>query len=608
MPSTQSIAKQTFKYPDPLTIYSERRRERESDRSRLQKLDRRLSDARLAIFLLGAILAIASWGSGAISPGWVVAPVAGFIALVVGSDNTRRKLEDADRRVSFHAAGIDRLEGRWIGKGPAGDRFARDDHPYARDLDLFGAGGLFERIGTARTQAGQEALAGWLLSPAPIPEIQSRQEAVEDLRERIDLREDLSILGDRVEAGIHPATLVAWATATPKTGTTGLRLLMVALSVANFVGLGFWIVQGEPRWFLLAATVSGVLGLLLRSWVHSVIEGVDAKADELRLLAALLERLEREPIKAPWLLDLRRSMESAGDPPSHRIARLARLAGLIELRRNQIFAPLALLMFWSTQLAMAIESWRSQSGQSVAGWLRSVGRFEAACALASYAFERPKDPYPTFEEGGPAFEAEGIGHPLIPDDRRVGNDVSLGCSDSPRVMLISGSNMSGKSTLLRSVGINTVLAQAGAPVCAQSLRMSALMIGATLRVQDSLQEGKSRFYAEIVRLRQVVDLANQKTPLLFLLDEILHGTNSHDRRAGAEALVRGLAQRGAIGLVTTHDLALADIVDRLGVRAANVHFEDHLEGDTMIFDYVMRPGVVAKSNALALMRAVGLDV
>jgi DNA mismatch repair ATPase MutS len=196
----------------------------------------------------------------------------------------------------------------------------------------------------------------------------------------------------------------------------------------------------------------------------------------------------------------------------------------------------------------------------------------------------------------------------LPPGHCVRNDLKLGGAEGPRILLVTGSNMSGKSTMLRTVGINAVLAQAGAPVHATALRLSPLAIGATLRVQDSLQAGRSRFFAEITRLRQVVDLSRGPLPLLFLLDEILHGTNSHDRLAGAEALLRSLSGTTAIGLVTTHDLALAEIVTKLGVPAANVHFEDHLEGGKMTFDYIMRPGVVAKSNALELMRAIGLDV
>jgi len=231
-------------------------------------------------------------------------------------------------------------------------------------------------------------------------------------------------------------------------------------------------------------------------------------------------------------------------------------------------------------------------------------------ALGTYAFEHPQDPFPILVEGGPLFDATALGHPLMLENVCVRNDVLLARGDpaAPQILVISGSNMSGKSTLLRSVGANVVLALSGAPVRATRLRLSPLAIGATLRVEDSLQEGHSRFYAEILRIRDIVEAARGRVPLLFLLDEILHGTNSYDRRIGAEAIVRALAGAGAIGLVTTHDLALTELPDRLGGLAVNMHFEDRLENGRMMFDYRMRPGVVEHSNALALMRTIGLEV
>jgi DNA mismatch repair ATPase MutS len=238
--------------------------------------------------------------------------------------------------------------------------------------------------------------------------------------------------------------------------------------------------------------------------------------------------------------------------------------------------------------------------------LRAAGEMEALCSLASHAFEHPDDPFPEFAESGPRIEAEGVGHPLISEDKVVRNDVEIG--GALRLLVVSGSNMSGKSTLLRTLGVNAVLAQAGAPVRARRFKLSPLAVGASIRVTDSLQGGVSRFYAEILRLRQILDETAGPLPVLFLIDEFLHGTNSHDRRIGAAALARGLVERGAAGLITTHDLALADVADELGERARNVHFEDHIEDGRIRFDYVMRPGVVRKSNAIELMRQVGLEI
>ena len=235
-----------------------------------------------------------------------------------------------------------------------------------------------------------------------------------------------------------------------------------------------------------------------------------------------------------------------------------------------------------------------------------MGEFEALSSLASFSFEHPKDPFPEIVEGKVCFEGLGLGHPLLPESDCVRNDVRL--DRERQVLLVSGSNMSGKSTLLRTVGTNAILAMAGAPVRAESLRLSPLNVGASIRVTDSLESGVSRFYAEITRIRRLMDMTSGDSTLLFLLDELLHGTNSHDRRIGAEAIVRRLVEKGAIGMVTTHDLAIANIEDDLKPRVANVHLQDHLENGKMKFDYKLRPGVVEHSNAIELMRSIGLEV
>jgi DNA mismatch repair ATPase MutS len=287
-----------------------------------------------------------------------------------------------------------------------------------------------------------------------------------------------------------------------------------------------------------------------------------------------------------------------------------------------------------TQLAFAIERWRAHHGGAAAGWLEALGELEALASLGTYTFEHPDQPFPDIapDEEGPLYDGVNVSHPLLPAETRVGNDVRL--DPRTRLWLVTGSNMSGKSTLLRTVGASTVLALAGAPVPATRLRLSHLRVGASLRTVDSLQAGVSRFFAEIKRLREVVALAESSRLTLFLLDEILHGTNSQDRFAGAAAITRTLVARQAVGLVTTHDLTLAKIVDSLDAApspsqvasvasvpsvpsvpsvasvpvAINVHFEDVITADQLTFDYKLRPGVVTRGNALALMKLVGLPV
>jgi DNA mismatch repair ATPase MutS len=276
-------------------------------------------------------------------------------------------------------------------------------------------------------------------------------------------------------------------------------------------------------------------------------------------------------------------------------------------RFHAVLRPIAAPLLWIPQFTMAIEAWRVANGPHIGAWIDAVGEFEALCSLGAFAYEHPDSAFPDCSKPiSRNFHATAMHHPLIAPAESVANDFSIG--GETRLMIVSGSNMSGKSTMMRAVGLNAVLAWAGAPVTCTTARISPLNIGARSAPTIPLADHRSRFYAEIQRLREIVDLAQSGRPTLFLLDELLSGTNSHDRRIGAEALVRGWSDADAIGLITTHDLALAHIAETLTPPGVNVHFEDHIEGGEIRFDYRLRPGVVTRSNALELMRAVGLDV
>ena len=537
------------------------------------------------------------------SPWWLLAPAAAFAVLVVVHGRVRRRRRRAARGQAFYERGLARLDGRATGSGRTGAGFLDPHHPYAADLDLFGPGSLFELLCGARTVMGEETLAAWLLAPADVPVVLRRQAAVQELTPRLDLREDLAMLGEDAAASVRPAALASLtAVAAPN---TRLRVGMLLLTAAVLAIVALWVVGWLPLPVMAAAVAVQVLTRWrARGRVLEAERAVAGHGPDLEMLAAVLDRFEREPVTSPLLAGLHKELVTGGRRPSQVVRRLRVLVDLFDSRRNQFFAPVALLTMWEVHCALAIEAWRARHGRSVDAWLAAVGQLEALCSLAGFAWEHPADVYPELDAPGTQFEAWALGHPLIPEVRCIRNDVAIG--GATRVLIVSGSNMSGKSTLLRSVGTNVVLALAGAPVRARALRLSRLSVGATLRIRDSLQEGTSRFYAELVRLRDLVRIADGPVPLLFLLDEILHGTNSHDRRLGAAAVVSGLVERGAIGLVTTHDLALSEVTSDPAVRAANVHFEDRLEDGQMIFDYRVRPGVVRTSNALALMRTLGL--
>lgn len=592
--------------PSPAVTYSQSLQARTAEATRLTALERRLSNARMAAFLVTAATAWLGIDSGWFSGWWALLPLAAFLVLISKHDRVIRARSQAQRAAAFYAQGLLRIEDRWMGTGNAGTSFLDAKHPYAIDLDLFGLGSLFERLCMARTRSGEEQLARWLLAPACAEEICARQAAVRELAPLIDLREALALAGEEVRVGLDIDILSRWSSepSLPQLPLyRGLAVVAVVLWVACAVA---WPLGLGPLPLLVSILGAGLLTRHLRPHVQHIVHAVQHPYRDLGVFADILQLLEGQCFQTERLRTLRAGLDTDGEAASQRIARLRRLVHLLDALKNQLFAPIGILLLWDTHVALAIEAWRARFGAAVGNWLAVVGSVEALGSLASFDFENPDAVFPEILETGPRFEATGLGHPLLPAAACVRNDVHLG--QQPRVLIVSGSNMSGKSTLLRAIGINTVLALAGAPVRAHTLRLSGLNLGASIRTLDSLQEGTSRFYAEIKRLRQVMDLAGGDPPLLFLLDEVLHGTNSHDRGIGAEALVRGFLARGAIGLVTTHDLALARVGDDLAPITANVHFEDHLEQGEMRFDYTMRPGVVTHSNALALMRAVGLEV
>jgi MutS domain V len=590
----------------PGEAYATRLEARRAEARVLELRDRNLSVARGVV----GVLAFVAWLAMALTPAALVALVGAalaFLALVVFHESVARQRARVRRRVAFYEAAVARMKGDWAGRGEAGARFEDPTHPYAADLDLFGRGSLYERVCAARTHAGQDALAAWLLSPAAPVEVRDRQGAVAELGPRVDLREDLAALGAEARQAVDSTALGRWASTPPVDVPRGLRVAGFAASALALGSLAGWTLgERGPFAFYLATALVAFIAWLARPFTERVLAGLGRPAHDLQTLTALFDRLVGERFESPGLARLHRGLSAEGQAPGRPIAQLRRWLEVHDSKRNVFFAPVAFYLLWDLHLSAAVEGWRRRFGSATLGWLGVLGELEALVSLGGYAFENPADPYPLLDEAGPILEARGLGHPLLPEARSVRNDVDL---DAERQMLVvTGSNMSGKSTLLRTVGVNVVLALAGAPVRAASLRLGPLAVGASIRVQDSLQDGESRFYAEIKRIRQIMELAKGAVPALFLLDEIFDGTNSAERRLGAEAVVRALLDRRAIGLVTSHDLALADIAESLAPRAANVHFVDHLEGDRIAFDYRLKPGPVRKGNALALMRAVGLEV
>jgi hypothetical protein len=590
----------------PAAEYHARLSRLNSARQVLARQDRRFSYARLVTFAAGAALLLAGWR--ALTPFWLVAlPAVLFLLLVQRHDRVVRRLAAVRRSIGFYERGLARIEDRWVGTGEPGDRFRDDRHLFANDLDLFGSGSLFELLSIARTQAGEETLAQWLKHPAPPVEIRARQGAVSELTSALDLRETLSLAGSDVRAVVNSDTLIGWAEGSAVLKRRWQRTVATALTAMAVAAAVYALLTSDLGPLLAVVAAEIVFSIPLRASVQQALHAAEGPARDLDVLAHVVGCLERADLKTARLTALQQELRTGGVPASGAIRSLHLLVELHDWQHNQFFGPVAAAFLWGTHLAFAIEGWRRVHGRHVRRWLTIVGEFEALSSLSAYRYEHPDDQWPDIIDGTARFDATRMAHPLIPTARTVPNDVRLSNGET-QLLVVSGSNMSGKSTLLRTIGVNAVLAHAGAPVRCARLTLTPLALGATLRIQDSLQEGRSRFYAEITRIRQIADLSTGPVPLLFLLDELFQGTNSHDRLIGAAGLLRSLLDRGAIGLITTHDLALTAIADDLAPRAVNAHFEDRFEGGEIRFDYRLRPGRVTRSNAIALMRAVGLDI
>jgi len=622
----------------PLQEYQRRFVLREERASKLTGLHLLLGWLRLAT--VGLFLGVA-WFTIFLSEGprWCVAiPVVLFVALGVWQGGVSRRLGLARRAAEIYRRGIARIEDRWIGQevretsglcAEVRGRLAAS--LYAADLDVVDRGGMFELLCRARTRMGEETLLTWLLEPADVPEILRRQAAVEELRGRVDLRERMGVAGETAAVGVQAEALREWAAADDVLTQRWMPWVAGVLAVvfAILAAMVIWLWLGGTIDALPSLSIGDVIALLLvvlvaeklvrrpfEKRLAAVLDGTEAAVKNMQLLASLLEVMEGETFASERLVEIKRKLASQAVAGSVAIGKLGKLGQWRDSMDNLIVKGLNLPLMYSVQVAWAIERWRRQHGAAVPLWIEAVAEMEALNSVAMYAYEHPGDVFPEFERDGACVDAEEMGHPLIAAAKCVRNSLQIG--GETRVLLISGSNMSGKSTLMRTLGVNTVLAMCGAPVRAKRFRLTPMKIGASLLLNDSLQEGHSRFYAEIEKLGRICSLAESCADgesksrdgagMLFLLDELLQGTNSKDRLVGAEGVVRALVEAGAIGMVTTHDLALAEMEGLPQGAMRNMHFQDQIVDGQMRFDFTLREGVAMKSNGVELMRLIGLKV
>jgi len=593
--------------PDPRLEYSNRLDSHLNTLSARDRLHQNIGNAKLLIVLGGFLFAYLSFSRNLFPPAGVLVFIAAYLTLALWHELILRGKTRATAAADYYRRGMARIEDRWAGTGQTGDRFRAENHVYAEDLDLFGKGSLFELFSTARLPMGENRLADWLCRPSPKPVVLARQELVSELRQKLDLRESIAITGESLRARLDPESLVGWAEQAPGMRGNVWRRVTLALPIAA-VATGVYYYFSSAVWpLLLVLSLEASLRQRLRKSAEAILDGIACNAEGLVLFANILELLEKESFSSSQLQKLCAPLKEQPQPASQAIRKVARIVYWIDARHSLLAHLVDIPFLYTLQVAFAAEAWRHRWGAEMRAWVDVTAEMEALLSLATYSFEHPADPFPEFvEDSAGTFIGEALGHPLVPNARCVRNSVRL--DSETRVMLVSGSNMSGKSTLLRTIGVNALLAMAGAPIRGKSLRLSPLNIGTSIHRTDSLQQGRSGFYTEILQIRRVFQLTEESTALLFLFDELLEGTNSKDRRIGAEGLLKSLLNHRAIGVVTTHDLALTEIADSANARLRNMHFEDQVKDGKMHFDYQLREGIIAKSNALELMRLMGFEI
>ena len=605
-----------------LQHYQRRATQYQSSAERLARRSALVSNLRglsFAVAVVGLVTAAFATDSGL----GVAIGLLGLVAFLVLVAAHARVLSAEDLawrfwRVNENAA--QRARDEWQSLPEDGAQFADPEHPNSGDLDVFGPRSLFQFINVAHTSYGQARLAGYLSTNDPLDVIVERQRAVRELSGQLELRHELEAYtlrsanppgqrAARSHAALDLGPLIGWAESEPAF-LSQPALVWAARSLPLLTLAGFLASKllGQSA-LLWALPLLAQHGVSLRSGPEAarVFNAVSASPGAFARLRPTLRLIEGAPVEAPLLVRLGQVLGQGERSASEQMRRFERVLGWFELRHNGMLYPfINVLLLWDLQCVIALEKWQRDSGRALAPWLEALGQWEALSSLAGVSHDNPDFAFPEIVSERSVFEATGLGHPLISVRQRVPNDVMLAGAGS--ALLVTGSNMSGKSTLLRAMGLAAVLGLAGSAVCAARLRISPMSVHTSMRISDSLSAGVSHFYAELEKLRMALVAAQGESPVFFLLDEILHGTNSEERQIGARWVLGQLIEAGATGAVSTHDMALCALPPSLMHDVRTVHLRESVEGERMTFDYKLRPGPVSGGNALLLMRSLGLDV
>ena len=530
-----------------------------------------------------------------------------FLFLIAKHNRIKARAKYLEFLVLINDMALKRLEGKWLGFANTGQDFIKPDHRYSPDLNIFGQGSLFQYVNAATSVVGAEKLAHWMSFQTNLSKIKQRQEAIKELGCRLDWRQHFQATGmlDSIKKTGRLENLLAWAEEKPVYKNKYITLLLfIPFITLSLAVLGYFHLITPYLWVMPLGFQVLIVAVTGKT-AYQTFNKTGGAVTEIQRCSALLACIEPENFEAPLLKELKHILVKHGDTPSRRIKKLFGIVDRMSLRYSSIHPVINIAILWDLQTLIKLENWRGSSGRALRVWIGVVAEFEALSSLAGLAHDHPHWTTPQITETAPAIKAVALGHPLIKDEIRVHNDVEL--PEPGTVLLITGSNMSGKSTLLRTIGINLILAYAGAPVCAKEFNCSLMNVYTSIHINDNLEKNISTFYAELQRIKLIVDAARSGEPIIFLIDEIFKGTNSKDRIIGARAVIKSLNELGAIGLVSTHDLELSRL-EHESPLIKNYHFTDRVSGRKITFDYRLKPGVSKSSNAIALMKIIGIEI
>ncbi|MBX2934319.1 MAG: hypothetical protein KF825_08740 [Ferruginibacter sp.] len=493
---------------------------------------------------------------------------------------------------------------------PDGNEFINKEHLYANDLDIFGHASLYQFINRTNSEMGNATLANWMLNPADKKNIMQRQEAVQELKVLHEWRQQLQALGAGKKIQVATKTrLQQWFQEKEQfiknKAWQVLQYLLPAFIITAIILNILEMLSGYARNYCLL--IAAIAAFYIYKKVTPIHQQVSKITEELEVLTESIQLIEETNFKSGYLKQLQNQFKFQSSNASLKLNQLKKILERFDLRYNPVvFIPLAIIMQWDLQQAIALEKWKNKYHTDVLNWFNALGEFEALNSLAILSFNHPGWCFPEIKDEFFFIEGKNIGHPLIENEKCVTNQIHI--NKTGKLMLVTGSNMAGKSTYLRSIGINTVLAMAGAPVCASSFSISPVQVISSMRITDNLEESTSTFYAELKKLKTVIDKVNDNEKVFILLDEILRGTNSFDRHTGSAALIKQLIKHHAVGIIATHDIELAALKNEFPENILNYHFDVQVSNDELYFDYKLKDGICNSMNASILMKKIGIEL